>query len=459
MPRQASELKDVAIRNLKPAPGQMRPVLYAVGGPRDNRAKGLYVQVTPNGAKSWVFRYTVPGTGGKGEPPQKRREMGLGSYPDKCSLLEARNRVADLHRQLAAGIDPIGAKAAVRRELADVQRNAITFRTAAEAWLDKMALEWKSEKDYPLNKNRFESYVFPKIGDLQMTDVTTTDIVEVMAQHVTPKKGKATPGPFWISMADTASKLRGYISNVFTFAAATPAIRFNGVDPTPSKKHVDTALGDPDRVNGEESHWPALPRARLGEFMRHLRSIDGTDARALEFSILCVSRAAPVYNATWAEFRDFERERRWIIPGEKMKGRKGRGREHHVPLSDAAIALLKKLPRGADADHVFPIGRDDMTLLIKRMSNAAKAEGRSAYVDPKELDKDGNARTITQHGFRSTFSDWASEDTHCDPETREVALAHKVSNAVEAAYRRGDKYQKRIALMNDWARFCGKVAK
>jgi integrase len=240
--------------------------------------------------------------------------------------------------------------------------------------------------------------------------------------------------PIWGTKTDTATKLRGRIEMVFDWAR-TKKFR-TGENPARWKGHLSNLLAAPEQVR-ERGHFAALPYSRMASFMPKLRTMDGIAAQALQFTILTVARSNMVRGAKWAEI-DWK-NKIWTCPAERMKGKKGQRKEQRTPLSDAAIAILKERHKAKDGLYIFP-GRDggamsdmSLTAVLRRMKR-----------------KDADV-----HGFRSTFSDWAHETTQHDNHTIELALAHKVGTAVERAYRRGDMFKKRVALMDDWAKFCG----
>lgn len=243
-------MTDRAIHNLKPTPGQRWPENYAVGA-----AKGLSIQVTPNGGKSWLLRYTVPGTGRDGIP-QKRREMGLGTYPD-VSLKAARELAGEIHKKLAAGVDPIAERKAVRSQAAAQLLRAIAFEQAARQWLDKKALEWKNPNDFPRWSLQFEMRLYPALGKVQLAQIGTPHLVRVLE-------------PLWLDVPDTAKKLRAYIGNVFEFTIAKAYI--DGPNPTPSKSHMDTLAGDASRIV-KKGHHAALRYEDAARFMVRLRRV------------------------------------------------------------------------------------------------------------------------------------------------------------------------------------------
>ncbi|MCC5795667.1 MAG: integrase arm-type DNA-binding domain-containing protein [Chromatiales bacterium] len=411
------------MKRLGPKPGQRLPVSYPVGG-----VSGLSLQVTPAGGKSWLLRYTVPGPPGS---KQKRRELGLGGYPT-VTLKQAREKARELREQLAQGTDPVEQRKAQRSALAAEQARAITFEEATRKWLDMKALEWKSPKDFPLHTRRFENFIFPTLGAVQLSQIKSADLIKVLE-------------PIWLEKADTAKKLRGCIHNVFDWAAVRGLV--DGPNPTPSKAQINTVAGNASRIV-KGGNRAALPYATAPTFMADLRACTGMAARALEFVILTAARSSEARKVTWAEF-DLE-GKVWTVPAERMKA----GKEHRVPLSEAAVQLLRDLPRLKDKELVFPAPRGQslsdgaMPALVKRMHNANVKVGGKGYIDPKQ------DKIITPHGFRSTFRDWAAEATDYANEVVEMALAHTIKNKAEAAYRRGDLFEKRQGLMADWAAYC-----
>jgi integrase len=242
---------------------------------------------------------------------------------------------------------------------------------------------------------------------------------------------KAVLDPIWTTKTETASRLRGRIESVLNWAAAN-GYR-SGLNPARWRGHLDKLLAKPSKV-AKVVHHAAMPLSEVGAFMVKLRAAEGMGARALEFAILTAARSGEVRGATWAEVDTNDAV--WIVPAERMKA----GREHRVPLSPAAVKLLKVLPRMAGTNLVFPAPRggvlSDMTLgaVLRRMDVGA-----------------------VPHGFRSTFRDWCSERTSYPHQIAEMALAHTIGNKVEAAYRRGDLFDKRRKLMSEWATFCARV--
>jgi integrase len=384
---------------------------------------GLYLRVTKEGNKSWVFIYPHPGK------PGSQREMGLGSYPS-ASLEEAR-RLADRARQeLRDGIDPIEKKKATKQAAATEQAKVMTFDECATAYIKANRAGWKNDKHAGQWETTLATYATPIIGKLPVADIDKGLVLKVLE-------------PIWKVKAETASRLRGRIESVLDWATAREYR--SGDNPARWKGHLDKLLPKRSKIAAVQHH-PALPYARIGAFMVELRKQAGMGALALEFAILTAARSGEVRGAAWNEI-DLE-ARRWIIPAERMKA----GKEHHVPLSDAALDLLKRLPGLAESELVFPAPRSgvlsDMTLtaVLRRMQG-----------DDAPIWTDTAGETITVHGFRSTFRDWAGETTAYPREVIEHALAHQLSDKAEAAYQRGTSLDKRRRLMADWATYCATV--
>lgn len=430
MPRVAKELSDLAVKRLGPKPGQRFPVSYPVGG-----VSGLSLQVTPAGGKSWLLRFTTGARPHKeipGRMVQVRREFGLGGYPT-VTLKQAREKAREVHKQLAQGVDPIEQGKAQRSALAAEQARAMTFEQAASQYIEAKGGEWKNTKHRQQWENTLKTYAAPELGTLRLSDIDTPHILAVLE-------------PIWATKTETATRVRQRMEVILDWATARKYR--DGENPARWKGHLDTMLAKPTKVNHKKPQ-PALPYTKAHDFMADLRSREAPAARALEFLILTAARPGEVRGATWAEL-DLE-QKVWVVPAERMKA----GKEHRVPLSEAAVQLLRDLPRIKGNDLLFPAVRGGvmsdqaMPALVKRMHATNVKAGGDGYKDPKE------DRTITAHGFRSTFRDWAAEATDHPNEVVEMALAHKIKNKAEAAYRRGDLFEKRQRLMADWAAYCG----
>jgi integrase len=360
--------------------------------------RGLYLRFGPSGSKSWVYRFALEG---------KLHDMGLGPYPD-ISLAEARERATAQRKMRLDGRDPIEARNASRVAARLNAAKSMTFAECAEAYIAAHRAGWRNSKHSAQWTATLVTYVNPVFGELP---VHTVDVGLVM---------KAIE-PIWTTKPETASRVRGRIESVLDWAKAR-GYR-HGEHPARWKGHLDHLLPARGKVAPVEHH-AALPYHDLPAFMAALRQPGGLAARALEFTVLTAARTGEVIGATWPEI-DFQ-GRLWTIPANRMKA----GREHRVPLTDAALAVLGQLRR--DRQRLFPVSNMAMAMVLRRM-------------DRTEL---------TVHGFRSTFSDWCAEQTNTPSEVREMALAHIVGDKVEAAYRRGDMFAKRRQLAEAWARYC-----
>ena len=415
MPKKAKELSALAVSKLK-TEGR-----YAVGG-----ADGLHLRIA-GASRAWVLRLAVgTRTDAKGNTVVHRRDIGLGSYPE-VSLAEAREKARELRKQVRDGIDPIEERKVTKVRAALEAAKSKTFEECANAYIEANRAGWKNEKHVQQWQNTLATYAFPKIGQLPVAAIDTGLVLSVLQQETGEDKAQ-----LWHAKTETASRLRGRLESILDWAAFRGYRE--GENPARWKGHLEHELPARSKVQKIEHH-AALPYAELGAFIVELRKREGLSARALEFAILCASRSGEVRGATWAEI-DLP-GRIWTVPAERMKA----GKEHRVPLSDEAVKLLEALPHIVGNDYVFPAPRggqlSDMALtaVLRRMERGG----------------------LTQHGFRSTFRDWAGETTAYPREVCEHALAHKLADGVEAAYQRGDLLAKRARLMADWARYCGTV--
>lgn len=396
---------------------------YAVG-----TVPGLHLLVSGTGGRSWILRVMVGG---------KRRDIGLGGYP-AVTLADAHRRAREARESIQIGIDPVLARAQARSALIAQQASAVTFDRAVELFLDAKGDEWRNAKHRAQWKSTLTTYASPLIGKMFLTDVRSADVLKVLE-------------PIWRTKHETASRLRGRIEAVLSYAMQA-GYRPTGLNPARWKGNLDMLLPRISKVAVIE-HFPALPFDQLGRFVDRLRAAHGLAARAVELAVLCASRSGEVRGATWAEF-DLAAGI-WTIPAGRMKAQ----REHRVPLSYAAIDLIKSLPRIQNTDLLFPSARITqlsdmaMTAVTRRLHEADLKSGGPGFTDPKR-----DNRVITVHGFRSTFRDWASETTAYPNEVIEMSLAHAIGNKVEAAYRRGDLFEKRRRLMNEWAAFCSRFS-
>lgn len=367
--------------------------------------RGLYLQVDASGARRWVFVFQWQG---------RRKEMGLGGFGD-VGLAEAREAVDAARKLVRAGINPI------EERRADRVRGK-TFGEVADALMASMAADWSNEKHRSQWETSLERHAAP-IRNKPVRTVTTDDVLAILK-------------PIWTTIPETASRTRGRIERVLDAAAAQG--HRSGENPARWKGHLAHLL--PKRQKLTRGHHPALPFDQTASFMEDLRARPAMAAKALEFAILTAARTGEVLGARWEEI-DFK-ALVWTVPPERMKGRK----EHRVPLSSPAVKVLTALREApgakiAKTDLVFPGARDDEPLSNMALSMLLRRMGYN---------------TITVHGFRSTFREWAGEATAFPREVAEAALAHQIGNEVERAYRRGDALQKRRKLMDAWAGYCGR---
>lgn len=427
MPRIATELTALDVRRLSHPGGKRRNVLVPVGG-----VPGLCLQITPRGARSWILRVVVG---------EVRRDVGLGSYPG-VTLAQARDKARAVRASIEAGVDPVAERKAAKAALVAAQRaGATTFAEAVEGALAARLDGFKNAKHRAQWRATLDAYATHVIGALRVQDVTVADVLRVLSQDVRDKAGEVE-GTLWQARPETASRLRGRIEAVLTWA--TVRGHRSGDNPARWAGNLRELL---PAQSATVAHHPALALADAPRWFAALRKREGKGARAVEFAALTAARSGEVRGATWAEI-DLEAAL-WIVPGARMKS----GREHRAVLSPAAVALLRALPRAAGNDLVFPAPRggqlSDMTLtaVMRRLHEADVAAGKPGFVDRQ------SGRAAVVHGLRSAFRDWVSERTSFPGELAEIALAHRVGSAVEAAYRRGDQIEKRRRLMTDWSHF------
>ena len=369
---------------------------------------GLWLKVTAGGSKSWILRYTMAG---------RERWTGLGPYPD-VSLVEARDKAMAWRKQVRAGADPMKAKQEALAATRIEQAKTVTFAWCAAQYIESHRAGWKNVKHAEQWVSTLAMYAEPVMGKMNVALVDTEHVVRVLQ-------------PIWNSKPETASRLRGRIESILSWASAR-RLR-SGDNPARWKGHLDSLFPARTKIS-RTRHFAALPWKDTRAFIISLNAQAGVGALALRFTILTAARSGEVRGMVWDEV-DLS-ARLWVIPAERMKA----GREHRIPLSDAAVALLRQQEQVllAGVNLVFPSVRDhkplsDMTLtaVLRRMQR----------------------NDLTVHGFRSTFRDWAAEATDYPQEMAEMALAHVVSNKVEAAYRRGDMLEKRREMMQKWAEF------
>lgn len=376
---------------------QVSPGWYGDGG-------GLWLQVRDAERRSWLFRYVRHG---------KAREMGLGPFRD-MSLAEAREAATTCRKALLAGLDPIEERAQRRLEARN-KAQTTTFSAVAEKYIESHGAGWRNPKHRAQWLATIATFANPVFGDKPVSAVDTALVLKVLQ-------------PIWTEKPETASRLRGRIEAILSYAAAQ-GWRI-GENPARWRGHLANLLPATRKI-ARVRHHPALPYAEMPEFMSALLLRPGTASLALRFTMLTAARTGEVIGARWQEIDGLA----WTVPAERMKA----GMAHSVPLSAAALAILAELRplQVKPADFVFPgtkagLSNMSMAAVLKRMDR---------------LD-------ITVHGFRSCFRDWAAETTAYPREVAEAALAHTLSDKVEKAYRRSDLFPNRIPLMNDWAAFC-----
>ena len=368
--------------------------LHAVGG-----ITGLYLQVRGNAA-SWILRITIG---------RKRRDVGLGGFPD-VTLAGAREAARVMRDAVRDGRDPVAERKAKRRALAE----RLTFAESAKLLIESRRPGWKSAKHADQWTATLDTYAKPIIGDMPVAEVDTPDVLRVLT-------------PLWTEKTETAYRLRGRIEAVLDWATASK--HRTGENPARWRGHLDKLLATPSKVR-KVKHHAALPYDDLPGFLVDLRAQEGIAARALEFTVLTAGRSGEIRGARWSEI-DLD-AKVWTVPGDRMKS----GKDHRVPLSAAALAVLNALPRfkGNDLAFVAPNGGALSDMALSQVVRRMKVDA-------------------VPHGFRSTFRDWAAERTNYPRDVAEMALAHAIGDKVEAAYRRGDLFEKRKRMMADWGRF------
>lgn len=345
MPKIAKELRALDISRLS------EPGHHPVGG-----VVGLYLYITPNGAKSWVLRTMIAG---------KRRHMGLGAYPT-IPLAQAREKARQARDDITSGTDPIEQRKQAKSQLLVDKATGITFAEAAKAYIDAHGDSWKNPKHRAQWASTLETYAFPVMGQLMVKDIAQTHVLQVLE-------------PIWKDKTETATRIRGRIESVLDWA--TVRHYRQGENPARWKGHLDKLLAPPKRIQ-QVVHHKAVPVDKMASFITDLRQRDGIAARALEFAIYCAARSGEIRGATWDEI-DLDKQV-WVIPAERMKA----GTEHRVPLSLQAISILKNMPKLVDCPYVFPSPKS------AELSNMALL----GVMRRMEVD-------AVPHGFRSTFRD------------------------------------------------------
>jgi integrase len=410
-----------AINKLNPrsaASAELKPGLHSDGD-------GLYLQITPNGARSWVFRYSLAG---------RIKTLGLGPFPT-VSVQDARAKARKARESRLEGKDPLAEKreaaaardAEAEQQAAEARQQALVdsgaapdvFKNVAKDFITANKSQWRNPKHRQQWENTLTTYVFPVIGPKRCAEVNTDDVLSILK-------------PLWNDKPETASRVRGRIETILN-AAKVRGFR-SGENPAAWSGHLALLLPPKAKVR-KVKHHAALKYKELPEFIAAVRLQPGLSPLALELSILTAARTGEALNADWSEF-DLD-NKVWSVPAERMKA----GKPHSVPLSARALEILERLKESKRKSErwLFPGQAKDKPLSNMAMLMLLRRMGRG---------------DLTAHGFRSTFRDWCAETTAYPREVVEMALAHTIENKVEAAYRRGDLFDKRRELMNDWAVFC-----
>jgi len=381
---------------------------------------GLYLNISKDGTKSWLYRYQLKG---------KRRWMGLGSYHRKSNTLAmARSKSVEAKALVNRGIDPLdqqrdedeGKRLSDLKSKRENELQSMTFKVCAEGYIETMKAQWSNAKHIQQWTNTLVTYALPFIGNMPVKDIEVEHIQLVL-------------DPIWETKTETANRVRQRIESILAYAIGKKYR--NTPNPAIWKGLLDSFYPKPEKVKqkryekaGLEKHHNALPYDELPAFMQDLRNMEGIAAIALQFTILTASRTSEIRFAKWDEFNIDKKE--WNIPKGRMKARKA----HRVALSDAATNLLNTLPRLNE--YVFPGGKVDKPISDGAMSSVLKRMNRKG---------------ITVHGFRSSFRDYIGEETGFPYRLAEFALAHGLTDEAEKAYARGDMLKKRFTMMNAWA--------
>ena len=424
MPKRAKEISARQVTSIK------NDGRFAVGG-----VPGLYLHVRGI-SRCWVLRVKVGG---------QRRDLGLGSFPE-VSLAIARDRAWEKRRsapsRLPAIVEfrepPTMDPPAAISIMPNVSRETTIFESCARTYVAAQAPGWKSPKHAKQWLSTLEAYAFPVIGKMNVAAVAVTHVLEILQ-------------PIWSTKTETATRLRGRIESILDWAEHRQYR--SGKNPASWDGNLRHELPSPTKLKKRKKrHHAALPYLRVGAFMVDLRSRKGVTAPALEWGILTAARSQEIRGARRSEIN--VTLRRWTIPAGRMKMEK----DHVVPLSDAAIALYERLLPSQDSDLLFPAHEGGelcdaaFGALIDDMHEGQIKRGGIGYLDPVQN------RVATQHGFRSTFRDWAAEVALFPREVIEHALAHKLKDEAEAAYQRGDLFLKRAVVMERWAQFCNEAS-
>lgn len=418
MPKIAKPLSDLQVRRIT------QVGWHAVGG-----VAGLLLQVrkpTKEGAqmpRSWILRIKVG---------DQRQPIGLGSYP-QVSLADAREQAGKLASEAKQGVNLKAKKRAVRSSLIAAASKNKTFIACAESYMDAHSSDYTSDKHRKQWPATLFTYAYPIIGKMLVSDIAMRDVLNVLEQETVVDKN--IKGKLWYVKTETAKRLLGRIKTVLDYATVNQYR--SGTNPAQWTGHLSTQLPSPKRLQKKEHH-PAVPYQHVGDFMSKLRINPSLSAKALEFLILTAVRSGSVRQAEWKEV-DLDKAL-WTIPAEHTKARQ----EHRVPLPPQAIQLLKSIPKLAGSNLIFPSRKGTP------LSDMAFSQLMRGMRERGELTLEA-----VPHGFRSTFRDWAAEQTAYPDEIRKAASGHTVGDSVKEAYQRTDLLEKRRNLMNEWAKFLG----
>ena len=380
-----------------------QPGMYGDGG-------GLWLQITGPAWRSWIFKFTLNG---------RRREMGLGPLTD-VSLPEARTEALRCRKLVREGVDPIERRKAERAARTAANARVMTFDECLGAYLAAHRASWRNERHRKFWDAPLRQEISPVLGKLPVAHIDTPIIMRAL-------------GPMWRRIPTTASRVRERIESILDWATVSGYRA--GENPARWRGHLEHLLPAARKI-APIVHHPAMRYQDVPAFMAKLRAVDGTPARVLEFAILTATRSGEGRGATWDEV-DLDTAT-WVIPGPRMKA----GREHRVPLSPRVVEIVMANRHAARGGLMF-IGRGGGPVADVSLRYTLKSMGHG---------------DVTVHGFRSAFRDWCGEQTNYPREIAEAALAHRVGDETENAYRRGDALEKRRRLMTAWADFCGKPA-
>lgn len=393
MPKKAKELSAKEVRDLS------QTGFYSVGG-----VSGLHLQIKTTTAKSWILRAKIG---------SKRRDIGLGGFPD-VTLSQAREKAREYKEQIKNGIDPVQERLDARSRLLAAQAKAVTFEDLAAGYIERKGKEYKTAKQLQKLTSHMETYAFPYIGKMAITDIEMSHIVRMLE-------------PIWETKTETATRVRLHTEKILDIATVNKMR--DGENPAKWRGMLEhSTLPKAAKVSKVE-HLAALPVDEMPSYWQMLQGGEGMAAKAAQLIILTACRSGEARGARWDEI-DLNRKV-WTIPAEKMKA----GKKHEVPLTPGLVDLLESLPRLSDL--VFTGGRGG------QLTDVAVSKACKKY-------REG----ITVHGFRSCFKEWARQYTAYPDEVSELQLAHVATDSTRAAYARDGLLEKRRALMTEWARYC-----